>query len=140
MNSKYLPIIGSQQCKPTCALICACLTSHGSLFLAPSPVLSRVQQGWHAFPNWVSVNSSPNLVLLTTSDCRPWHNLTYFLFLTNLNNLLYLGLQRRFPCLEDSILLILQFGSLPSCDAFLALWIRCIPQYYGGLLSDIFTV
>ena len=42
--------------------------------------------------------------------------------------------------LEDSILLILQFGSLPSsCDAFLALWIRCIPQY-GGLLPDIFTV
>ena len=38
---------------------------------------------------------------------------------------------------EDSILL---FGSLPSCDAFLSLWIRCIPQYYGGLLPDIFTV
>ena len=41
---------------------------------------------------------------------------------------------------EDSILLILQFGSLPSCDVFLVLWICHIPQYYGGLLPDIFTV
>ena len=90
-------------------------------------------KGWHAFPIWVSVSSSP-IFVLRTSDCRPRHQ---FLFLTKLNNLPRFTAEVSW---EDSLLLILQFGLLPSCDAFLSLWIRCIPQYYGGLLPDIFTV
>ena len=79
---KTTPPIGTQR-RPTCPLTFAYLTSQGLLCLAPSLVLSCVQKGWHAFPIWVSVSSSP-IFVLRTSDCRPRHQ---FLFLTKLNNL-----------------------------------------------------